>query len=126
MNSGRGGPAVLDRPVTHWRAHALCANPVIDPDLFFPVGVGQAARAQEAEAKRLCIICPVMAACRQWAQDIPGLEGVWGGRSRRDRDLLRRRLRQDTNARSTPPADTDHGRQHKDDGRVAFAAQGSR
>jgi WhiB family transcriptional regulator, redox-sensing transcriptional regulator len=126
MESGRGAPVVLDRPGTHWRAHAVCANTVTDPDLFFPVGVGPAARAQEAEAKRLCFICPVMLACREWAQDIHGLEGVWGGRSRRDRDHLRRKLRQNPSGRNAPPADTEHGREHWDDGRVAYAVQGAR
>lgn len=106
MDTGRGGLPFSDQPGTHWRALAACTNGTTDPELFFPKGTGPAARAQEAEAKRLCYACPVMLACREWAQDIPKLEGVWGGRSQHDREMSRARRRQRLAACSTPVAGT--------------------
>ena len=126
MDGARGDLAARGKSGTHWRVDAVCASGDIDPDLFFPVGIGSAARGQELQAKRLCFACPALRACREWAQDIPALEGVWGGRSRRDRELYRRRRRQEPSSDEAPPPDTEHGRESEDGGRVAHAVQGSR
>ncbi|MEH0589820.1 WhiB family transcriptional regulator [Streptomyces sp. B21-106] len=43
-------------------------------------------------AKRACLSCPVMLACRSWALANPHLAdfGIWGGMSRGERNALRR------------------------------------
>jgi WhiB family redox-sensing transcriptional regulator len=77
-----------------WRADALCSALRVDPELFFPIGHGDPAQRQEAEAKAICRSCPVVLACRQWADDFrPRVEGIWGASSASDRDLASRRLR---------------------------------
>ena len=60
-----------------WRFEAACSQD--DPDLFFPVGKGEAARRQARQAKAVCGGCPVMLACLTWAMETEQTDGVWGG-----------------------------------------------
>lgn len=93
--------------VTDWRHLAACAT--ADPELFFPIGDGQTARDEAAEARAVCRRCPVMDACLGWAlAQGPGLEGIWGGmdqnqRRTRRRSISERRLRQEANAEVADP-----------------------
>ncbi|MFD9905603.1 WhiB family transcriptional regulator [Streptomyces sp. NPDC059063] len=65
-----------------WEADALCAQ--VDPDLWHPA-VGAPVRA----AKRICAACPALADCRAYALARPGLTGIWGGLTTRERGRLR-------------------------------------
>jgi hypothetical protein len=56
-----------------------------DPDLFF-----SAYRADIKRAKRICLDCPALAACRERALTRPEWYGVWGGLSERERRLIYR------------------------------------
>lgn len=87
---------------TDWRDDAACADPFIDPDLFFPVGapkddyVSEARLLQEEEAKQICRSCPVVEKCLTMALN-GGLNtsyGVWGGLTDRERRNLKRRQRE--------------------------------
>src|SRR5688572_11058062 len=60
-----------------WIERAGCLEE--DPELFFPVGIGSAAREQEAEAKAVCLACPVRAECLEWSLSTFQDAGVWGG-----------------------------------------------
>lgn len=52
--------------VGDWRASALCSQ--VDPELFFPEeDRGRAYELQVAAAKRICVACPVRAACLEFA-----------------------------------------------------------
>ncbi|MFJ1647936.1 WhiB family transcriptional regulator [Streptomyces sp. NPDC088258] len=64
-----------------WRADALCAE--TDPELFHPEP-GQSA----AEAKRICMACPVRRECRDHALATAQWWGVWGGLGQRERRRL--------------------------------------
>ena len=76
----------------HWRDAAACLDE--DPELFFPIGeVGLAVQEQVAEAKQVCLRCPVMYTCRQWALDTGQNDGVWGALSEQERRSLKRRSR---------------------------------
>ena len=44
-----------------WRDQASCLD--VDPELFFPVGVGELAVGQAEEAKAVCRGCPVLSEC---------------------------------------------------------------
>jgi WhiB family redox-sensing transcriptional regulator len=125
MDRGRGGLPFSDQAGSHWRAQAACTDGTVDPELFFPKGTGPAAQAQEAEAKRVCFVCPVMLACRDWAQEIPKLEGVWGGRNQHDRELTRGRRRQTVNAWSSPVASIGAAGARDPAGRRALAREGA-
>lgn len=69
-------------PSTEWTVDAACATGV-DPDLFFnPYTV--------PEARRVCMGCPVRAACKDYAmarlrQDDVVEAGVWGGQTEEER-----------------------------------------
>jgi WhiB family redox-sensing transcriptional regulator len=58
-----------------------------DPGLFFPE-IGRSDQA--ADAKAICVRCPHLAACGEWAipQDI---YGIWGGLTQLDRSRIRSR-----------------------------------
>ncbi|WP_086827727.1 WhiB family transcriptional regulator [Streptomyces sp. NRRL B-24572] len=75
-----------------WRAAAACQE--VDPDLFFPVGTGAPALAQEEEAKRICRRCPVREPCLRSALAQPHPpSGVWGGLTEAERRSPARRAR---------------------------------
>ncbi|WP_406425684.1 WhiB family transcriptional regulator [Streptomyces sp. NBC_00842] len=79
-------------PGLEWRHEAACRW--IDPDLFWPLGEGAAARQQAEQAKAVCAKCPVRAQCLEWAVETRQDFGVWGGMSERERrDLHRRKAR---------------------------------
>ncbi|MER5467215.1 WhiB family transcriptional regulator [Streptomyces sp. NPDC002685] len=56
-----------------------------DPDAYFADAVRPAA------ARALCAGCGHLADCRTYALENPGLYGVWGGTTRRERQAVRRR-----------------------------------
>lgn len=66
-----------------WETNAACRT--VDPDLFFPVGSSKAARAQTAEAKSVCMQCPVRVQCLNWAMETEQPHGVLGGMSQEER-----------------------------------------
>ncbi|MGW4488399.1 WhiB family transcriptional regulator [Amycolatopsis sp. NPDC004368] len=72
-----------------WRQRAACAEE--EPELFFPVGNGDAARRQESEAKAVCHRCPVREACLAWAMATGQDAGIWGGLNELERRVLKRR-----------------------------------
>jgi hypothetical protein len=65
---------------------ALCADPRVDPDIFFRAGNVQ-------RAKNICRECPVKIECFAYAYsqvDEQGeLHGIWGGTSLRGRKILK-------------------------------------
>ena len=69
-----------------WHARAACRN-APDPELFFPLDTGPAAR-QVAAAKAICARCPVLAECRSWAISHEAY-GIWGGLTEHQRARLR-------------------------------------
>ncbi|WP_442814218.1 WhiB family transcriptional regulator [Streptomyces sp. NBC_00151] len=56
-----------------------------DPDAYGADGVRPPA------ARALCAGCGFLDACRAYALENPGLYGVWGGTTRRERQAVRRR-----------------------------------
>lgn len=73
-----------------WRESAACRGE--DPELFFPIGDGGLAQRQTARARAVCLGCPVMYQCRDWAVRNGETEGVWGGTTAAERRLIRRRF----------------------------------
>lgn len=94
----RRGP--VDPPDnSSWRRRAACRDS--DPELFFPHvsgrlpddGVHPAVR----KATDICATCPVTAECEAFAVAIPGVYGIWAGRTEDElRAERRRRLRRTT------------------------------
>lgn len=78
--------------------------PCTDPDvveLFFPVGTSGPALQQTAEAKTLCMSCPILQTCREDALARPAhfAHGVVGGLSEDERHALYRQARKQVQAR---------------------------
>lgn len=72
-----------------WRHFAACNDE--DPELFFAVGKGPAAKAQDQRAKAVCAGCPVRADCLDFALAMGLDDGVFGGLDRDERRALKRR-----------------------------------
>ena len=72
-------------PETAFITQAECAKEGIDPNLFF-----DANRVQEAI--NICMDCPVMIQCAEYAIKNGMTSGVWGGLSEQQRAKLRNRL----------------------------------
>jgi WhiB family transcriptional regulator, redox-sensing transcriptional regulator len=73
--------------VVNWRDGAACRE--VDWDLFFPVGTAGPALARIAEAKQVCLACPVQAQCLDWALGHSITDGVWGGTTAEERRAVR-------------------------------------
>ncbi|MYQ56427.1 WhiB family transcriptional regulator [Streptomyces sp. SID4926] len=70
-------------------ARARCAEDGVDAELFFPRT--EANLGQIAEAREMCLSCPVLALCREWAlAEPPSLAGIWGGLTHSERTRRRR------------------------------------
>ena len=73
---------------SNWRAASACLN--ADPDLFFPVAVGNAVSKQVSRALRLCQECTVRQHCLDFALQTGEKDGIWGGTTPEERIRARR------------------------------------
>lgn len=64
-----------------WRDKAECLD--ADPDMFFPEN-----GSNGLDAKAVCARCAVIDDCLQYALDNRISEGVWGGKSGIQRDII--------------------------------------
>lgn len=69
-----------------WRHRSACRDE--DPELFFPVGEQGPALTQVAEAKTVCVRCPVLDECLSWGLETGQEFGVWGGLSEGERRAM--------------------------------------
>ena len=83
-----------------WRELAACRG--TDPDLFFPE---RGDFNGHMAAIKVCNTCPVIEQCLQYALDANELDGVYGGKSGRER----RRIRRATGGRKPAACGTDSG-----------------
>lgn len=69
----------------NWQDFAACKGRT---KLFFPPKAErpQARERREAKAKQLCVACPVITSCREFARDHREY-GYWAGESEEDRHL---------------------------------------
>lgn len=74
-----------------WAARGACRDS--DPELFFPVTEVGPSAAQLVRAKAVCGRCPVRAECLEFALSSGQDFGIWGGTTRDERRLIRRRRR---------------------------------
>lgn len=75
-------------PNLDWLDHAACAS--VDSRAFFASGCHS--REQVHAAKRVCAMCPVQDACRDYAITTGERNGVWGGMSQKELRQKRRRF----------------------------------
>ncbi|MDQ1174188.1 WhiB family redox-sensing transcriptional regulator [Microbacterium testaceum] len=67
-----------------WVADAACTQ--MDPDAFFP-DRGDST----VDARLICRSCPVQAECLEYALRMNETDGIWGGKSPRERSAIRRK-----------------------------------
>jgi hypothetical protein len=53
----------------------LCAQ--TDGEIFFPTSKSD---PNTPKAIAMCKACPLLSACREYAETTPGLYGIWGGK----------------------------------------------
>lgn len=78
-----------------WYADAKCKPPKGEerPPEYYRAFDGEGTPEQEAEAKKLCLGCKVVAECLTYALDNPRhTVGIWGGTTDRQRRGMKRRL----------------------------------
>lgn len=66
-----------------WMSDAIC--PSVGTDLFFPERATSA-----AQPRRICDRCPVATQCLEYALDHHEDFGIWGGKSPKQREAIRR------------------------------------
>ncbi len=82
-----------------WRKAGACL--AADPDLFFPVAAGTAARKAVTAALRICDGCRVRQPCLEFAIQTGEAEGIWGGTTPEERITARRDHRRMTRSRTS-------------------------
>lgn len=80
----------LDNRAEWW---SLAACSTTDPELFFPISPSGPAMRQIAQAKAICARCRIQQECLDYALEAGPIQGVWGGTTEHDRQLLRQRTR---------------------------------
>jgi WhiB family transcriptional regulator, redox-sensing transcriptional regulator len=72
-----------------WQLRGRCLD--FPTELFFPEEEARKRIRREREqlAKRICLQCPVLRACREHALRTPEKYGVWGATTARERALAR-------------------------------------
>lgn len=76
--------SLIERP-PEWMVDGLCQQ--VDPDLWFP----DTDPYQVQKAKAVCMSCPVMSECADYAITRYVPYGIWGGMTADDRVTYRRR-----------------------------------
>jgi WhiB family redox-sensing transcriptional regulator len=74
-----------------WRHRAQCADPAVDPELFFPISSTGPSLVQAAAALRVCQRCPVQQTCLEWALTTGQDQGIVGGFTEDERRSMKRR-----------------------------------
>jgi len=74
-----------------WRGVGSCRDS--NPNLFYPLGRGRAAREQAEVAKLVCLTCPSREPCLAFALATDQALGVWGGTSPEERGAMLGRRR---------------------------------
>lgn len=69
-----------------WRSFAACRN--ADPRIFFPQS-----ELFSNQAKLICSTCPVRQQCLAWAMGTAQRDGVWGGRTAKERRRMAKESR---------------------------------
>jgi WhiB family transcriptional regulator, redox-sensing transcriptional regulator len=84
---------VLNQKMRRWEKDAACRTVPPEVQALFIMNRPKnpiLARAQEAPAKEVCMLCPVRVLCLQHALEWPEVAGVWGGLNFEERKLLMR------------------------------------
>lgn len=79
---------------------AACYNNGIDPDAYFPPT--ERISKQNRMAKKVCLTCPVMAECLEYALVNNEPYGIWGGTTVKERNTIKKERRISAQASRAP------------------------
>jgi WhiB family redox-sensing transcriptional regulator len=82
----RRSPHNLPRPLLEgwsWQFRGKCRDYPLE--VFFPEARGGNLTRREERAKRICVNCPVIQRCREYALSAPEAYGIWGAMTPRER-----------------------------------------
>lgn len=82
------GAVPASRRPTDWRDDAACRDE--DPEIFFALDSTAAGRRDIEQAKTICGSCPSQVACLRYALDTNINDGIYGGRTEKERRSKRR------------------------------------
>jgi len=71
----------------HWKEFAACRGKL---DTFFPK---RGDNQMVVKAKLICTTCNVQQECLEYALNNGDIHGIWGGKSERQRRIMRRNIR---------------------------------
>jgi WhiB family transcriptional regulator, redox-sensing transcriptional regulator len=74
-----------------WMTVGACRDE--DPELFFPIGAGDAGADQTQRAVAVCGLCVARTECLRYALDNGVKHGIWGGRTEQERLAMLRSRR---------------------------------
>jgi WhiB family redox-sensing transcriptional regulator len=94
-NFAVGYDSPIPYPDFHSKGPAVCTQ--VDFELYFPQNSGEVNSAVVQSLIKLCGECPYKAECLEWAV-INREDGIWGGTTNAERDLMRGGLRSRTRA----------------------------
>jgi WhiB family redox-sensing transcriptional regulator len=83
-------------PMPAWLKHHKDPEPlpcIVDPELFFPLKYNLTCQEQIAEAKAVCLSCPMRALCLEDALEKSSLDGIWAATTPMERRRLRKKRR---------------------------------
>lgn len=86
---------IVERPAGSWVDEGACVGS--PGDLWY-----EDHSRRTAQAVEICKECPVADLCLQWALDTGEGWGVWGGKTAKERDLIRRREGYATKRQESP------------------------
>lgn len=82
-----------------WRVRGRCWGKTTDPetDFWFPEAeeTEEVRKAKTNAAKTICYICPVREECLTYAVEKHEAYGIWGGKTVRERAMIRREWKAD-------------------------------
>jgi WhiB family redox-sensing transcriptional regulator len=84
------GPLVSAGDYSSWQVRSACRG--VDTELFYSADFARGApkRKQEAAAKAVCAVCPVIEQCLARALEVGEAHGIWGGLNPEERIALRK------------------------------------
>lgn len=89
MTTAHHNLGVLERQVPPVSAYTdIACNPDDELEVFFPE---KSAEVYAKEAKRICNSCAHRVECLLWALETEQADGVWGGKTARERRIMIKR-----------------------------------
>jgi WhiB family redox-sensing transcriptional regulator len=89
-----------------WKDQAKCWGKTTSPDTDYwfpdPEEPEDVRHSKTQSAKAICLTCPVKEECLRYAIEFGEVYGIWGGKTNRERSVIRRQWEKEAEVRSYP------------------------